>query len=219
MAHGRLGRKSVTRIVVFVEGGGDKKEGRARLRKGMDTFLKGAKAAARRESLGWSVVLCGSRVQAYRQFRAATAKQAEEVPFLLVDSEGAVKERRTPKEHLATEDHWKFWAGVGDDQVHLMVQMMETWLIADAEALSRYYGSSFHRRALPKGSNLEEVPKKEVESGLDRATRDTGKGLYSKKKVDHGGDLLARVDPRKVQDRCPHCKRFFDALNEAIKAA
>lgn len=215
LAHGRSRRKPMTRIVVFMEGGGEKKEGKAALRKGMDAFLNSAKAVARRKSLRWRVVACGSRNQAYRQFRAAVAARTGDLPFLLVDSEDGVM--RSPRAHLTARDGWDRLDDVAEDLIQLMVRTMETWLIADLEAVQAYYGRNFKANSLPRHRDLEQVPKQDVSSGLERATAQTQKGRYHK--ITHASELLARIDPEKVKVRCWHCERLFDTLISEIEAA
>lgn len=197
-----------------MEGGG-KGVRRTTLRKGMDAFLRPAKAAARKRSLRWQLVACGPRNEAYRQFSEAVARRPEDILFLLVDSEEEVKGK--PRSHLRARDGWNRLTDVGEDGVQLMVRTMETWLIADVEALSAYYGRGFSANSLPKHQNLEQVPKEIVSSGLDRATEKTQKGKYHK--IRHASDLLALIDVEKAKARCPHCERLFDALTRAIKAA
>ena len=98
-----------------------------------------------------------------------------------------------------------------------MVQTMETWLIADVGALGAYYGRQFNGNALPKHQDLEQAPKQLVDSGLVRATVKTQKGRYHK--IRHASELLFRVDPEKVKERCPHCRRLFETLTAMIDAA
>lgn len=165
----------------------------------------------------WNLVMCGSRREAYDRFLRETSSSSDELIVLLVDSEAEVT--KAPRAHLAarTGDEWTFWDQALDDQVQLMVQTMETWLIADAEALRSYYGTHFNRNVLPKRQNLEEVSKENVSSALARATRKTQKGKYHK--IRHASELLIRLDPEKVKKRCRHCKRLFETLTELIEAA
>lgn len=165
----------------------------------------------------WNLVMCGSRRVAYDRFLHEVSTSSDEFVVLLVDSEEEVTSSAT--EHLAARrgDGWTNWSGATGRQVHLMVQTMETWLSADVEALRQYYGQGFNERALPKRQNLEMAPKQEVASGLRRATEKTQKGRYHK--IRHAGELLARIDVEKVQSRCPHCRRLFDTLAEAIETA
>ncbi len=49
--------------------------------------------------------------------------------------------------------------GVDARSVHLLAQTMEAWIVADADALSRYYGPGFNARALSRAADLENVAK------------------------------------------------------------
>ena len=131
--------------------------------------------------------------------------------LLLVDAEGPVA--TGPCEHLQVRDRWPM-AGIDAQSVHLMVQTMEAWIVADADALKEYYGRSFNVRLLPKAEDLESVAKSEVERSLRRATEHTGKGRYHK--IRHASDLLRQVDAEKVKVRCRHCRRLFDELGRMI---
>ncbi|MDE2977561.1 MAG: DUF4276 family protein [Acidobacteriota bacterium] len=203
-------------VRLFVEGGGDTRGGSRALRTGFQGFLGEIREQARAKRIRWNLVMCGSRREAYESFLRETPS-SDEFTVLLVDSEAKVS--KAPRAHLAARpgDKWTSSHQALDDQVHLMVQTMETWLIADAEALGTYYGSHFNRNALPSRQNLEEVPKEEVSSALERATQKTQKGEYHK--IRHASDLLALVGPEKVKERCRHCKRLFDTVTAAIEAA
>ena len=61
-----------------------------------------------------------------------------DLPLLLVDSEGPVAAGQTSWQHLKARDNWDKPRPVSDDQAFLMVEVMETWFIADRH----YYG--FH---------------------------------------------------------------------------
>ena len=91
-----------------------------------------------------------------------------------------------------------------------MVQMMESWFLADREALAAYYGQGFRAGALPSNTRIEDVAKDDVIDGLEQATRNTSKGRYSKGR--HSFDLLARLAPAKVTNASPYAKRLIDTL-------
>jgi Domain of unknown function (DUF4276) len=109
-------------------------------------------------------------------------------------------------------DGWQRPKEAGEDQLHLMVQTMEAWLVADPEALAAYYGQGFRPAALPNQSNVEAVSKKDLQKALENATKDTKtKGVYLKS---HGFELIGRIDPSKVRARCPgHAAPFFEYLS------
>lgn len=152
-------------------------------------------------------VPCGNRQTAYKDFRKAV--QSGESALLLVDAEEPVKVPG-PWQHLKGSDNWNRPQAATDDQCHLMVQVMESWFLADPDALESYYGQAFRKAALPKNPKVENVAKQDVESGLTQATRSTRKGKYSKGK--HSFEILAELDPGKVREKSPYAERFFSTL-------
>ena len=199
----------MTGIAIYMEGGGDSRDGRAALRVGMDALLKPLKDLAQRERMRWRLVACGGRDAAFRAFR--NANHDDTIAALLVDSEGPVS--TTPVAHLAGRDGWQLLS-VDGDAIHLMVQVMETWIVADAAALRRYYGRGFEPRRLPRSPVLEEVAKADLARALDRATAATSKGSY--RKIRHASELLARIDPEVVKQRCPHFDRLWTWLGQQV---
>jgi hypothetical protein len=195
-----------------MEGGGNTSATKAALRQGMDDFLIGLKNSARAKSWHWKLVCCGGRDQAFNAFKNARNSNSSTIVVLLVDSEGPVNGR--PCNHLIARDSWDM-AGVPDDDVFLMVQTMEAWIVADLGALQSYYGQRFGGNALPKANDLDTVSKIDVANALDQATRRaTPKGIY--KKIRHASDLLKRIDPQIVRQRCPSCDRLFVGLENRI---
>ena len=178
----------------------------------MDRFLASSKQRARDRSIRWKLVPWGSREQAYRRFRAAVREKEADIVVLLVDAEGPVTTSRIS--HLAERDGWNL-DFTDTNAVHLMVQSMETWIVADVEALQSYYGSGFRRRALPSTTDLESVERSAIGAALQRATRDTRKRTYHK--IRDGSNLLGRINPEIVQGKCPSSARLFDAINSFIE--
>ncbi len=90
-----------------------------------------------------------------------------------------------------------------------MVQVMETWLVADRNTLRTYFGPSFRKNALPRRPALEDVSKKDVLDALGRATAGCPK-RYSKGVVSF--ELLEQTDPARVENACPHAKKLLNRL-------
>lgn len=193
---------------------GDGRATKEALRQGMDALLRPLKQAAREKALHWKLVCCGGRSETFRRFRNEVTTASDTFVVLLVDAEESV--HGSPCAHLHACDGWDM-GFADDDAVHLMAQVMETWIVADSAALRRYYGRGFDENALPKGSDLEDVSKPDVTIALKRATRHTTKRCYHK--IWHAKDLLARIDVEQVKNRCPHCKRLFEALGQEIRLA
>ena len=87
----------MTGIAIYMEGGGDSRDGRAALRIGMDALLMPLKEMAQRQRLRWRLVACGGRDAAFKAFRNA-ANGGETIAALLVDSEAPVS--TAPTAHL-----------------------------------------------------------------------------------------------------------------------
>ena len=122
---------------------------------------------------------CARRFPECEQYLAGTFN------VLLVDSEGPVA--GSPRAHLEQRDRWTL-KGVSDDSIHLMIQVMETWIVADPDSVATYYKQRFLKNALPSALNLEGVGKERIYNALKRATAKTQKGEYHK--IDHAADLL-----------------------------
>lgn len=205
-------------VKIYIEGGGDSSGTKRSLRQGMDALLRPLKDAARAKALHWDLVMCGPRNQAFQKFRDEVGKGDNAIIMLLVDAEGPLPADSGPRQHLQSpsRDGWDMQFA-DEDTIHLMVQSMETWIAADPDALSTYYGQNFNRNALPKRENLEMEPKADVARALNQATEHTTKRRY--KKIKHASDLLKRIHVEKVKDRCPHCARLFDVIGRMIDAA
>jgi Domain of unknown function (DUF4276) len=207
----------VSRIAVYMEGGGQTGEpntvgAKTAVRDGMGKFLSTLRDRARAKRWYWKIVPCGDRASTKSVFLNARAQEPDTFSILLVDAETAVASK--PRAHLKKRDNWDL-AGVPEEDVHLMAQVMETWFVADSENVKAYYGKDFNEGALPKHAQPESVSKSAIEAGLEKATQKTKKGRYHK--IRHGGDLLARIAPDTVKPKCPHCKRLFDSV-EALLA-
>ena len=150
--------------IIYIEGGGDRNENLERLfRRAWTKFF----AAAGLEGHLPRVVRGGSRSRTFDLFRKAAGNPSpDRVPLLLVDSEEPVQEGHSPWQHLNARDNWSPPGGAGDDQAFLMVQVMETWFLADREALRRYFGTRFRENALPQWPRLEDVSKARVFTAL-----------------------------------------------------
>ena len=196
--------------VIYIEGGGDRNENLERLfRRAWTKFF----AAASLEGRLPRVVRGGSRSRTFDLFRkAATSSDPTRVPLLLVDSEEAVQEGRSPWQHLDARDNWSPPGGADDDRAFLMVQVMETWFLADREALKRHFGSQLRENALRQWPRLEDVSKASVLAALNDATFHCSPP-YTKGKVSF--QLLAEINPGLVETACPHAKRLLQRLRTA----
>ena len=97
-----------------------------------------------------------------------------------------------------------------EQNAHLMVQCMESWFLADMDALAAFFGDGFNSGALPRRPDVENVSKRDLERGLRRATRPSSKGEYHKGR--HSFEILAELDPGRVIAASPHAKRLIDTF-------
>ena len=158
-------------------------------------------------------VPCGGRKQAYDAFVTAVRnRKPGELPLLLVDSEAPVAAGVTTWQHLKARpgDNWEKPDGAEDGQAFLMVQVMESWFIADRAALKEFFPPRFKEGDIPAWPRLEDVPKLSVYEALDHATAECGPKKYSKGTLSF--QLLAKISPAKVEAASPHAKALLDRL-------
>ena len=201
-----------TEVRVYIEGGGTYRGDRRPLREAFTKLLGGVVGDRPKPRM----IACGGRGNAFAEFQVALRSNKDALCLLLVDSEGPVTPGTDPWTHVKERrgDLWERPAAVEENQLHFMVQMMEAWIVADVEALSRYYGKGFDAKALPY-ERLEDVSKDDLEKKLTKATKTTSKKGYEKS---DGMVLIGCVAPSRVENACAYARRFFDRLREACAA-
>ena len=156
------------------------------------------------------VIACGGRDQAYDRFCTAIVQRPDHFNVLLVDSEGPVAAAE-PWAHLKQRDGWDRPNSAWKDSAHLMVQMMESWFLADRDCLARYFGDGFRANALPAPERaIEEISKEDLEKALRECARRSSKGRYAKGRDSFA--LLGRLDAAKVVDASPHARRLVEVI-------
>lgn len=202
--------KSVVSVKLFVEGGGARTSQRTACRKGFRIFIEKAELSGRMPG----IVACGTRRDAYERFKFHIQNVKDSTAILLVDSEDPIR-AKDPWQHLEEREHdsWERPSEASNDQCHFMVQVMESWFLADKNALGEFYGQGFRESALPANPQIEEISKKDVLDGLGQAARETAKRRYDK--GSHGFDILATLDPAKIQEASPHAKCFIETLMQS----
>ena len=201
-------------VKLFVEGGGASRPQKKSCRRGFREFLEKAGLKGHMPE----IISCGSRQEAYKDYHHAC--RHDEQALLLVDSEAPIAaghqhptndpQAWRPWQHLKQRegDGWSKPQRAPETDCHLMVQSMESWLLADPTELAAYFGQGFQRSQLPSpGNRLEEISKQAAMKALESATRNSQtKGQYHKGK--HSFELLALVDPGKVTSQSPWANRF-----------
>lgn len=200
-------------IRIYVEGGGDKERTKRKLRQGFEQFFSVFRDRAREKKGKLRILPCGTRKKAYKSFRNAIEKNKNDFNILLVDAEKRVNCK--PWVHLKQLDKaWTKPKGSKDDQCHMMVTIMESWIIADKAALRDYYKQRFRENHIPTHHNVETINKNTVINSLKTATKNTQKGEYHK--IDHASDLLKMIDVNTVRSKALHCKRLFRVLEQQL---
>ncbi len=196
---------------LFVEGGGDDNAAlKTRCRRAFSTLLEAAGLKGRMPR----IVACGGRRQAYEAFCTALSDPGcADKAVLLVDAEAPV-DARTPWEHVRTRpgDGWERPVGATDDQLHFMVQCMESWFVADRQTMVAFFGQGFQESALPAATAaIERVSKEDILRRIEQATRGARKkGAYDKGA--HSFQILARLDPAAIRRASQWADRFFRVM-------
>lgn len=200
--------------LLFVEGGGDQHPRLAtECRRAFSKLLDAAGVKNKPR-----IVVCGGRQQAYEQF-VQDLRTPGVTAWLLIDAEAVLapdgSKGATPPSpwaHLKARkgDGWDTPNGATDEHVHLMAVCMETWLLADHDAIKRVFGAKTHLKALPpEGAALERAEKAKVFTALEAATKGTSAGPYGK--GDHSFLVLEHVSPAKLA-ALPWARRWLQAL-------
>ncbi len=202
----------MSKIVIFIEGGGQVESEKRVLRVGFDNLFRSLKLLAATRGKSFRLVACGSRDDAYKAFVNERLYEPNTTSFLLVDSEDVMGS--DVKTHLSNrERHWNL-AAVSADNLHVMATTMETWIVSDHAALERFYGRGLAQNSLPRHRDLEQVEKPDVCRDLNAATRDSGPGRYHKMR--HAPKLLGLLDSATVRGKCPCCERLFTQIEKTI---
>jgi len=179
-------------------------EGTRTLRPGFERFFSALKSAAREANSEIEFVAARNGPSDYRK---ALRSHPHAWNILLKDSE-----EQMPKNPVALcERHGIDPTLVAD--VFWMVELMESWFLADPNALAEYYGRDFSATALRKTQDVERIAKAEVLKRLKRAT----KNKYHK--VQHAPHLLARLDPHRVQKHARYCRKLFDTVRTRLQGS
>ena len=201
---------------LYIEGGGNRSH--QALRHAFKAFFENAGLKKRLPR----IVAGRSRENTYKDFCRAL-KNAGEDGFivLLVDSEGPVRSGITGWDYLKENDNWDRPVGTDDDQVHLMVQCMEAWFLADRTCLETYFGRGFNTCVLPGQSNdVESIPKDDLITGLENAARTAEKCKEDNRRTyDKGADsfkILEKLNHKLVYDASSHARRLIDVLRQKL---
>jgi hypothetical protein len=198
------------KTTIYIEGGGDTRQLHSELRQGFKSLFESSGLKGRLPK----VVACGSRNDAYHDFKIAfLSKDVNEKVLLLVDSEDLVGSS-TKWEHVKYRDNWDKITGSNEEEIFFMTVCTESWFLADTEGMSQFFGRGFDITKLPQNSDLEEITKKILYSGLKNATKNSSKGVYGKGQ--HSFKILTFLNTQKVKNHGKYSKEFFEYLHEIL---
>lgn len=171
-----------------------------------------------------SVVMCGGRNAAYKAFKNHHAGERGGPALLLVDAEELLIEDNGP---LLTPwalvgarngDGWEKPSEATDDDLHLMVVTMETWLLcAPPKAWTDVFGKQFDSTRLLQPS--ESHAKSKLSNALNAAVKavNANKPNWEDFKGSKAFELLAKVDVAELR-KLRHANRFLDRLDLLLPA-
>ena len=196
----------MVRVRIVIEGGGSGENPDKDFRQAWTQFFKSAGLVGRMPK----VVRGEGREQTFDKFKTALhSTRRDEVVILLVDSEGPVAAGHSAWQHLGNRDNWDQPIGAADNSAYLMVQVMETWFLADRDSLRDFFGPQLNENHFRQWPNLEQVPRDTVLNALERATTNCQKP-YHKGRASF--ELLGRIDPQRVAVACPHADQLLNYL-------
>lgn len=203
----------MTDAKIFVEGGGNDNNALViRCRAGFRKLMEGCGFVGRLPK----IIPCGSRNEAYDNFKMEHLAGRTSYVALLVDSEDPVADGEKTWEHLKKRDDWDRPASATDDQVFLMTTCMETWVAADVAGLRRFFERHkpcLRAAGLPSTVNLEAKDRHLVQDALVTATQNCT-NAYAKNK--RSFEALANTDPAALRQLLPAFARMERILGSKL---
>lgn len=199
-------------ILIFIEGEGGGREGSSKrqhldgaFRESWRQFLQPLADLAKNRRIRFRCVSGGSGATTFDKFAKPLPEQAGALRILLIDSEGPVNDVARPWGALPqlTRPQW-----ATDGHCYLIVQCVETWLLADPDALRAHYDRPkpcFRPDRIRAWPALERIPKSTVQTALEEATAGCGAKAYGHA---DGNLLIAIVDRQKLMN-LPSVARLF----------
>jgi hypothetical protein len=200
---------------IYIEGGAkgaDSKEVKARCQEGFHKLLERMGFKGRMPRL----VACGGRSAVYERFVTEHSSNVAGYVAMWIDSEEPMANPDATWEHLRTVKTVPPLPqpeGAEDIQVLFMTTCMETWIVADREALRDHYGHKLRTTALPPLARLEERKRHDIQNKLEQATRHCS-NAYRKGK--RSFEILGRLTPATLENHLPSFGRVWRILREKL---
>ena len=200
------------KVRLYVEGGprGTHADGLRRLKNSLKQHFM--RLDSKLSSL--NVSPCGSTDETIRDYAHAVREcESNCTPALLVDSDAPVL--APPAQHLGQKLNSANVPQSARQDLFLMVQCMEAWLVTDQVALEKCYGSPIKTVRFPPNPDIEAVQKKDIFAALDSAARGTPTRRYHK--IRDGARILAELRPESVAGRSKHARALYKFLRESVQ--
>ncbi len=162
------------------------------------------------------LVACGGRDFVYERFCTEHSAGRAAYVAMWIDSEEPTVDLEATWQHLQrirTVNQWARPKGAEDDQVLFMTTCMETWIVADRQALTNNYGTKLHESALPSLSNIESRDRHDVQERLQHATRDCSRPY---KKGVESYELFGALTPSTISAHLPSLARIKRILETKL---
>ena len=194
--------------VICLEGGGESKQVDISCREGFRKLFEKCGFVKRMPRL----FACGGRSSTFENFKTALANAYPgDYVAMLIDSEDPIT-APSAWGHLKQRDAWDKPANASDEQVLFMATCMETWIVADRQALTSHY-KNLKESALPPLIDLENRKRHDVQENLILATRNCA-NAYAKGK--RSFKILGELTPETLTQHLPNFKRAVDILNRIL---
>lgn len=173
-------------------------EGDRRLREGLREFLRVEVELAAEYKIKIDLVGAGKK-KAEKVYANGQRDCPGAYPFILKDAEGPLPRRRP--------QHTYYW-----------VEVMESWFVADRDAITKALGSCVKAKTLPNPSNVELIAHPRIFKLLSDSTRSCGQEKHydGQHPPFLANRILKALDRQTVKEKSTECGRFLNALNDAI---
>ena len=131
--------------------------------------------------------------------------------IVLIDSEKEIPcdETINKWDFLCENEKWNKPEGATEDNLFFMAACMESWIVADENALQEFYGKCFQPK-LPHTIELSTVAKDSILKSLKESTKGCNK-IYNKQ---DSFKILEKVAIDKITTSNSYAKEFFDFLKQ-----
>jgi hypothetical protein len=204
-------------ILVFIEGEGGGSRGRRKyndgeFRKAWKQFLQPLADLAHENNIVFFRCIPGrGGTLTLDTFANPLPGHEGALRILVIDSEAPVSDVNQPWSELKkTPPAW-----ADDKNCYLLVQCLETWLLADVESLKTHYNkrvNCFNESKIKAWPNLEATPKLAVQAALEQAT-----AKCSNPYTHSDGNLLIAVVQRERLKTLPSVARLFQQFEQKIR--